>query len=245
MILGEQHRPPGCLSDLALDRLFAGELAGVARKAADDHLRGCERCRHKRAEMAAEREAFLGLRPQPEPAMRPLRRRGLPARPGLAAVMALAAALAAFVLLVARRGPEEGVRRKGGEQVGFLVERGGAAERRSPSAVLHPGDRVRFTYTVLRDAHLAIYGLDASGVASVYFPASERAERVRAGAETVANTAVELDGVLGSERIFALFCDAGFAVEPFRKALAQARTLEAPEGCRLRTFEWRKERSHE
>jgi hypothetical protein len=45
------------------------------------------------------------------------------------------------------------------------------------------------------------------------------------------NSSVLLDGTLGSERIWALFCDSPFDLEPLRAQLERERTLTPPAGC--------------
>ncbi|HTV20370.1 MAG TPA: zf-HC2 domain-containing protein, partial [Polyangiaceae bacterium] len=56
--MSELGRSPECVSDLALDRLLSGELTGTPARAVRAHLAGCSACEARRAELAADREAF-------------------------------------------------------------------------------------------------------------------------------------------------------------------------------------------
>jgi hypothetical protein len=234
-----RSRPEGCLTDLKLDAWFAGDLPDVARSAVVEHLAQCAHCRERRDAFASEREQFLALRPEPPVGTRP-------ARNALARVAWIAAGLAATaaLLLVARPTAvpdDQATRRKGGAQLGFFVERAGRAQPGVSGQVVHPGDRIRFTYSSDRALFLAIYGRDASGAASVYYPAGERAARVAEGYGALLDSAVELDGVLGAESVFALFCPDAFALEPPRAALAVGGSLEPQAACRIETLAWTKE----
>jgi hypothetical protein len=240
MMLRERTRPEGCLSDLVFDRWFAGELSAEAVASAEAHVATCRRCRERRADLAEERRAFLAARPSPGKAARPGLRRLAPA-----AVVALSVAAVAVLSwrLAVRPGPvpEAMVRLKGGPNIGFFVQRAEVAVRGTEGAPVRPGDRVQFVYTSVEPTHLAIYSLDASGTASIFYPAEDMAARLPAGSDKPLSSAVELDPVLGPEKVFALFCSSGFPVARFQKLLAEHRTLEAPDGCRLDVLSWQKE----
>jgi len=236
-----RSRPEGCLTDLKLDAWFAGEQPGDERSAVADHLAGCARCRQRRDALASEREAFLAQRPEPPVGTRPTRN-----ALGRAAWISAGLIAAAALLLVVRPTavPEDQpTRRMGGAQLGFFIERAGDAQPGVAGQVVHPGDRIRFTYSSDRAAYLAIYGRDASGAASVYYPAGGHAARVPEGYGALLDSAVELDGVLGAEGVFALFCPDPFAVEPPRAALAGSGSLEPRAACRVEALAWIKERA--
>jgi len=236
---GRQRRD-GCVTDLTLDRSFAGELSEEARAAMTTHLGECDDCHARHAKLTAERERFLELRPSFEP-------RASERAPRIQRLWALstvfAAAAAAFLLIRAGTpgtDPGGGIRPKGDAHVGFYVQRDQISERGAPGQLLRPGDRVRFTYTSATPAYLAIYAFDSTRAASVFFPASERARKLEPGADTPLDSMVELDQALGKESIHALFCDHEFPVNEFRIELEKSGTLNAPAGCRVHAFEWSK-----
>jgi len=245
-MFGTRERPEGCLSDLTFDAWFAGELAAGAAAAAEAHVAGCDRCGHRRAEFAAQRQEFFAVTPEID--WRPAlgnRARNQRRRQTLVTLATLAAA-AALVVLVSRvrEQPEAIVRAKGGPSVGFFVQRGESSQRGASGEVVYPGDHIRFAYTSDRPRYLAIYSLDSRGKASIFFPDGDLAERVPAGSDSSLRSAVELDDAPGLETVFAVFCDADFSVERLRKSLAERRTLEAPSGCSLDVLTWAKGRAN-
>lgn len=245
MIFGEQVRMEGCITDLKFDAWFAGELSTQARAAAEAHVGKCRRCQERQAALAAEREAFIACSHNAKLPWRtaPTTRKRWAAAGALAAAAIGAAAVVAFYARPRVNDNEQSVRLKGGAHIGFFLERRDKSERAIPMYIVHPKDRVRFVYTSARPTYLAIYGLDARGTASVYFPASPLAGRVSAGSDVALNSAVELDEVLGIEKVFALFCEAEFQVDRPRSGLAQTRTLASMPGCRVDALTWNKERA--
>lgn len=212
------NNPPTtlCLSDLSFDELFADELAGSERLRLDAHLAVCTRCRARRAELQAERQRFQATRPLVPAWLAPEAKIKVRKRHYGALVLA---ALGLLALL--RPQPEE--RAKGGELLGFYVKRGAQIHQGSVNERLSPGDQLRFTYSSERARYLAVLSVDAAQRASVYFPASGQAQRVSAGKQVALPSAVELDAVLGAERVLAIFCDQPFPLAPLESALAQRR----------------------
>ncbi|HMI93789.1 MAG TPA: hypothetical protein VK509_20590 [Polyangiales bacterium] len=240
-----RNRPEGCLTDLKLDAWFAGDLPGDERSALADHLSDCVRCRERRDALANEREAFLAQRPEPPVGTRPTRKKRSHAAWISAGLIAMGLIATATLLVVRPTAvpDDQPTHRKGGAQLGFFVERAGLAQPGVAGQVVHPGDRIRFSYSSDRAAYLAIYGRDASGTASVYYPAGADAARVPEGYGALLDSAVELDGVLGAEIVFALFCPDAFALEAPRAALAGRGSLEPQAACRVETLAWIKERA--
>lgn len=252
----------GCASDLRIDEALAGELPGAARAQLDDHLERCAHCRARYDGIAAEREAFLTAAPTFEAlaerrAAAPRRARG-PWVGGVGGVVGAAAglAVAAVVFLSIRapapphgdalRGSEAGnpvasaTRSKGGPRLGLFIKRGARVTPGQSGARVRPGDRVRFTYSSSRPRYFGLLNLDARR-ASVYYPSGGEAARVAAGSAIPLDFSVELDDTLGSERVFGVFCDAPFALEPLRRALDDKGGLQAPAGCAVDVVELRKE----
>jgi hypothetical protein len=245
MIFGEQTRPEGCITDLKFDAWFAGELSVEAVGEAQAHIAACSRCQQRQAMLSAEREAFIAASHHTRLPWRtiPMKRKYWAVAGALATAAISAAAVVALYVRPQATEIEQPVRLKGAAHIGFFVQRGDKSERAMPLYTVHPKDRVRFVYTSLRPAYLAIYGLDAHGKASVYFPAGQRAERVSAGSDVVLGSAVELDEVLGTEKVFALFCEAEFQVADPKNRLAKFQNLRPTPGCRLDSLTWNRERA--
>ncbi|WP_437313852.1 DUF4384 domain-containing protein [Sorangium sp. So ce385] len=195
--------------------------------------------------------------PAAAPAVRRLRPRalipaGLRAR---ALVPAVTAALgAAAVLAVAlnvgvqpreeQRGDDrgarpppaaQGARIKGGSgRIGFYVARGDALAPGGPGEVVHPNDRLQFTYSTVDAGFFALLSVDGARKASVYFPAGDVAAPIEPGEQVPLPSSVVLDETLGAETVYGLFCETPVALEPLRAALEAApERPPAPEGCRV------------
>ena len=132
--------------------------------------------------------------------------------------------------------PDWATRTKGGARIGFFVSSGGSVRPGRDGQAVHPGDRLRFTVSAPRPAHVAILSLDAAGVASVYYPTGTRSRHVGVVREHALESSVELDGTLGDERIWGVFCDVPFPIEPLRAALERRRDLPALPGCTVDTL---------
>jgi hypothetical protein len=96
-----------------------------------------------------------------------------------------------------------------------------------------PGDRLRFSITTGKPAHVAILSLDGAGVASVYFPQGKTSRSYGTVNGLALDSSVLLDSTLGTEIMWALFCDKEFALEPLRAELERAGRLAVPAGCTL------------
>jgi len=193
-----------CLSDLRIDELLAGELPADDAAAATAHVAGCARCRARRGELFADRAAFRAALPALH------RRRWV----GTAAMAALAAAGVAILL----RDPAAATRTKGGARLGVVVVHGDAMRRGGPGERVHPGDTLSYLVTTAEPVHVAVIGRDAAGRVTTYVPF----ERVPAGREVQLSLATVLDGTLGVEQLYGVFC-----AEP----VALADPDRAPAGC--------------
>lgn len=231
-----------CLSSLAIDRLLAGELGADARRSAQAHLAECAECR-ARSEHAAAFKARVGreLGTLAELGSRPASPRGLTrvaSRTATRAAFAGLLAVAAALILFLRAGAPDGVhpsggetRTKGGGRLGFFLKRGSAVERGVPGQALQPGDAVQFSYFSAKDGYLAVLSVDGAGHASIYYPNAPRALPFMAG-ERPLDASTVLDGVLGDELWFALFCESAVELEPIRARL-ESHPAQSPEvaGC--------------
>jgi hypothetical protein len=254
------EKAPFHLSDLALDRLLSGEASKEARVPVDVHLAACEPCRERHAAISARRAAFLERVPtfdalaasvhttrnRPSPGARRIGRRAL-------AVAGLATAAGVVLIVKLTPTPIEvsgttgantpaaptDTRPKGGASIAFFLRRGETVTEGGPDTVLRPGDQIRFVYSTARPQYLAILNRDARGV-SVYFPSGSHAAAIAPGRGVPLDFGVELDGYVGRERVFALFCDAPIALDPVKRELGTTRTFDPPPGCIVRTLDLQK-----
>ncbi|WP_437934608.1 DUF4384 domain-containing protein [Sorangium sp. So ce341] len=129
----------------------------------------------------------------------------------------------------------QGARIKGGSgRIGFYVARGDALAPGGPGEVVHPNDRLQFTYSTVDAGFFALLSVDGARKASVYFPAGDVAAPIQPGEQVPLPSSVVLDGTLGAETVYGLFCESPVALEPLRAALESApERPPAPEGCRV------------
>jgi hypothetical protein len=248
--------PDGCISDLTFDAWRAGELEVGRVRELERHLADCGRCRQRHESLDRQASRFLAKAPSltaREPSRRevapqtvsmsPQRRR----RRWLASsAVALSAAAALALLLRPTRGPREiteDVLVKGQSHVSFHVQHGGSVQPGTEGQVVFPGDQLRFSVTTTKPAHVAILSLDGAGVASVYFPTGNTSRRFGAVSSLPLDSSVMLDDTLGQERLWALFCERAFALEPLRSSLGRERTLHAPPGCTVEEHTLSKQRA--
>ena len=226
----ERSRPESCLSDLAIDQLLAGEATNELAQRA--HLRSCSACGKRWEEIEAEREAFT----RAAPPLRLTTRGGARRRAWLwsgAAVAAAAAGVALLLLSGGGAGREgDAIRRKGGERLGFYVQHAAGVRQGGAGEVVHPGDSLRFTYSTDEARYLAIISVDAAAQITSYFPLGATAVRIEPGSDVAVDGSTIVDEVLGSETIYALFCDSAIALEPTRARFARApHAPPLPRGC--------------
>ncbi len=218
-------RAEGCLSDLRLDELLAGELGQDERQPATAHVGGCPACSDRLAALERDRDDFRA-RPLARP-MKP-RRRAL----GFGVGIAMAATCAA-ILVLGPRPQTSATRSKGTARLGFFIEHGDEVRPGGPGETVRPGDTLSFTLSNDRRVYVAVLSRDGAGLASIYFPAAPIAEAVEPGLDVLLPLATVLDDTLGAERLYGLVCEAPVALEPLRRALAGGPTLPVPPGCTL------------
>jgi hypothetical protein len=207
------------VSELAIDRLLAGELPPVDAAALRDHAGACPRCNAQLDDALVQQRAFAAARP-----LIALPRRRL-AMPALAAATALAAAIA---LVVAWPRPVDQVRTKGTAIAGFFVAHGGQVRRGTTREAVVAGDRIELFTTTSAPGWFAAISVDAAGTRSVYV--APRA--IEPGAERVLPLSIELDGVLGAETVTGVFCE-----HRFDDSSLLSISLDAPPpGCTLDRF---------
>jgi hypothetical protein len=240
-VIAPRKRAEGCLSELQLDQLAASELAPDDETAARRHLEACTSCTARQAAIARVRDAFRAALPERTFVAHAIAARSRPRRHWWQLGGAVVAAAAAIVVVVVTRprGAGDDTRVKGGERVGFYIERDGVVNAGVDGDVVHPGDRVRFTITTRAPAYVAIASLDDEGRSFVYYPETASANEIPAGTDLPMSDAIELDDTLGRERVFAFFCDRAVDSTAVRAALAAKGPALA--GCRSANVTWRKE----
>jgi hypothetical protein len=202
------------VSDLAFDRLLAGELTTGEAAAVRDHAGTCHACGALLADAEDARKAFAAA---PRPIWLGRRR----AWPLAASGLALAAALALVIAWPHHAVPA--VRTKGTAIAGFFVAHGGAVRRGSQAEAVAPGDRIELWTTTLEPSWFAAISDDANGTRSVYV----EPRLIAPGREQVVPGAIELDA--NSEVVTGVFCPAAF----------DARTIDPaapPAGCTIDRF---------
>jgi hypothetical protein len=206
------RRPEGCLSDLALDRLRAGELAGSA-DAVRTHLQGCAACTARLAEIESDAANFS------ETPSGPLRARRWP----LVAAGTAALAAAASIFLVVS--PSDTTRAKGSDELSLMVRHpDGRVENVLPGQALFPDDALSFELVTERRGQLVILDLDSRGAVTPFEPKVKGLYAGRWGQHLEGSFV--LDDALGPERFDAVICDPPVAtvqlVAAVKAALAKA-----------------------
>jgi len=204
-----------CVSELAMDRLLAGELQELEATAVRGHAARCTRCGGMLDDAVSVQAAFHA---DPPPLRLPLARRRR-----FALYYAAAAAAAVLVLLVARRGTEAtGTQTKGliTPRLGFFVAHDGCVRRGATGERVVPGDRIELATSSADPGWLTVTSIDGAGVHSVYVPT----RAYPAGSDQVLPFAIELDDALGLETVTATFCP-----------------MPGARGCTTETFTLRKE----
>jgi hypothetical protein len=192
------------VSELSVDRLIAGEIAGADAAAMRDHAASCARCGDLLADALAVQRKFAIARPPlalPPPVVR--RRTAVLASAGAA----LAAAFAVVIAWPHRDAAP--VRTKGGAIVGFFVAHRGDVRRGAIREVVTPGDRIELATTTTEPVWFAAVSDDASGTRSVY----AAPQQIMPGPDRVVPGAVELDDMLGPEIVTGVFCPHSFDVQ--------------------------------
>lgn len=218
------------------DAWFAGELPRELEPAMEKHVVSCQRCRGRRAALAVERSAFLALHPNYVASPRQVARKH---KRTLLAFSALGSAVLLTLVVLAREPELEASPPAAAEtELGFTIERGASSGHGVRGQDVHPGDQIRFEYSIETPAYLAIYGLDARGSVRVYHPQSELAAPVGAGSHIALTSTIQVDDVLGPEQVFALFCNAAFPVAEAQRTLEIQRSLAPSPGCDISLTDW-------
>jgi hypothetical protein len=239
-----RRRPPGCPSDLRLDELRAGDLAGQDEEAGlRAHLVQCATCRDRNAARAADPVLM------PDAAISRLPSLAVPARArprgrwgSLGVAGAIAGAAAAFLIVwgVAGRGTRDTTdgRTKGALTLTVHVKRAGGSPEAPVLVVdevngegrLRAGDEIRFTLLATRPGYAVVLGLDTAPSVTVYAPAltdatAGRPARVASAGMVTLPGSVVADDSAGFERMFAVVCDTETPPETLRRRAVTALAL--------------------
>ena len=188
------------VSELAIDRMLAGEVAAVDAIAIADHAADCTRCRSLLDDAYEVKRAFAMEPPLDLPI--PMIRRRRPA----AYIAPLLAAAAAFVFVWWPRSEPEVVRTKGSSLVGFYVAHDDATRVGNTREVVTPGDRIQLFTTTQHRTWIAVIGEDAAANRTLYV----EPRAVDAGREQLVPLSITLDATLGDEVVTTVFCSRQF-----------------------------------
>lgn len=232
------------LTELDANRILTGELSeGDAEQV---HVSDCEPCQRYLERLEREDASFPA--PPTFAALDAKFKRASPrtpppvtsrwSRPKQLAAFAAAALVAAFVALLTStpstspgpRGPGEvdGVRAKSSYDLVVFIHDGSGARIAHSHEEVFPGDRVGFKIAPAPDGHVMIVGIDQTGDIYMGYPQDTqgRSRRFFSGEQEVdIDQALELDDVLGRERLVMLICDEPFEFDDVAYSLEQVDEL--------------------
>jgi hypothetical protein len=240
-----------CLSELTLDRLRVGELAGNAGDEPRRHLAACRACEGRLAAQAREPLPPLDLEAVLRRAARAASSGAVWLRRAAAFGAGAATVAGAALLLVAIPRPAPDTRAKGDGWALAVIARhpSGAVEQIEDGATLAPGTRLRFEVAAPRAGYVALVSLDARGVVSPLVPSAGAAAALPARERRLLEGAVAFDDAPGRERIVYVDCarpvEVSEIVASARRALDAAggdltRVRSVSAGCDERSFWVRK-----
>ena len=256
-------RPAACLSDLRIDAWLARDLPAAEEAALRLHLGGCPACGARVAAIQSTRDrASSGADAGWDSIRRVVangghdrgRRSAARRRWWAPSLVVAGAAVAALALILYPRppGPDgvagagaAGERSKGGARLGFFVKHGERLRRGGVDEVVSPGDLVRFTVSGREPLYVTVLAVDATGTATVFFPAGGHLDGpLPAGQDVDLPRATELDDAPGVESVYGVFCPGPIDVEQLRRSLqAHPAQLVAPAGCTVDRLAWTKARA--
>jgi hypothetical protein len=192
-----RERSEQCLSDHAIDRLLGGEGGDIA------HAESCASCSARIQTLRQEKDVFakeIFIAGEAKKVERRLRTDGMK-RFALAAGSIAAVVIVAWIALP----PEQTVRTKGGLALEVIARHGaeGEVSHLLPGSSVSPGDAIRFRVRSENGGYLAISGLDAAQVVSIY----HEPVQIEGGArDRLIEGSIILDQTLGPEQIAAIVC---------------------------------------
>lgn len=192
-----------CPPAIELERAATGEdVPSVVA-----HLPGCQTCRAYVEKLQAETQAFVKARP-PERFVTQLRRPNR--RPVVFIGVALAAALALFVLIPREQPP---VLFKG-SLLSISLKRGDVVTTLREGDSLREGDALRFSVKTDRPGNAVVLNRDGRGKVTVVAPFNATVAQVVKEGTTVLDDSAVLDATKGRETFVAVFSEKPFEVAP-------------------------------
>jgi len=249
-------RKPDCPSEMELDLFHWGELDADRAASVDEHVKKCPQCKKRLElremgfgafpevdELAIRRKIVHSAARQSDHSGRDARQAGWffwRAALGTAVLFVLLVSVALWVTWSEPRG-DDGLRTKGSPGFTVYRERDGRVTEALPGETFHRGDRLRFVVDMPAAGELMIVGVEQSGKLYPVFPAKENpsSRLVRAGTARELPGAIRLDESVGSERLHMVVCPEKFDIGKLETGARGI--LEAPEGCKISTFAFRKE----
>jgi hypothetical protein len=252
---------PGCPSDLALDRLQAGELSEDKARELRQHVADCTLCPER---MSSRSIGFAGFKEVDERKILSAIRSQLADSPPasmferflqrlrIMAVPLSAAAMAAVVgiLLLGRSGGSsdpnpvgsdtpmlQETREKGGLALQVYRLVGGQAQPALSGDTFRQGERLRFVVDLPAAGQVAVLGVEPGGGLYVAWPQSPGDGPRSLGKRQELPGAVALDGSVGTEVLYLVLCPSdGKAPAESCKAAGAGLPPSCPVGCRLTPF---------
>lgn len=240
----------GHLSSETIDLLMLSSLSEQEAQSAHEHLRSCTVCKRYWDELEEDKARFeqfvfprtvesIEQRAQSTSLWSRLQTRWAFLVPTLGAVAAL------FILVAMPRGagtedePYLGVKGAGDglATIEVVVQRAELGQFPvKPGSRLQPKDRIRFVVNPGAARYLLIGSRDGAGNVTVYFPyGGVQSAPVPRGRQELPGS-IELDEVLGAERLVAVFSDAPVAAEALRAALTKGEALPGVRQQIIREF---------
>lgn len=229
---------PRPISEALLERYLAGDLQGEALAKVERALAESPSERARLEALRADSAAFLIKHP-PGPIAAKLEGSKTSWRRWFIPIFAAVAA--SFLVTVFFPRADDEVTVKGALALSaFRQSADGVVHELQPGEVVRPGDRLRFSVKVSEDGFLAVLSRDGAGQPSVYFPFGGSKAAAHSTTQPLLAEAVQLDAVLGPERVWAIFGKSAFELEPL---IAQVKAGEAPrgKGLLITSMDWVKE----
>lgn len=242
----------GHLSAETIDLLMLASLPPPDVDRAKEHLSGCSSCQARWSELEEDKARFeqyvfprtVSRIEERAHARSLLERLGERWRVLLPALGLAAAALVAVVATpwAAEEEPYLGVK-GGGAAMEVVAHSGGGQFAVKSGARLRPKDRIRFVVEPAGAKYLLIASKDGQGNVTVYHPYDGRQSAAVGPGRQELPGAIELDEVLGPERLLAIFSDAPLSADEVKQALSKSAGVPVIPGAKSQlTLDFVKER---